>query len=177
MFALFRWLMDRAIQVVRVRAHGSNTFVNRKGRPSRFGSSTNRLSDLVRGATVLDVVESSGLIRAIETLNAGVPGTPWVEWFQLRAAGGLGVIRIPCGSECALKEDLLGSSLDVVGADGSAFKAYCWSTAGYAEDVAVGFVFTPTPSSTTASLRISLQPFAAAQGPSRTVTLEVALVG
>lgn len=176
MFARVRRLIDRATRMVPLHRKASYAlFTNRFQAAKAEGPSPGRLSELVRAATVLEVVESSQLIREVDPLSMRPAGRPWVEGFQIRAAGGLGVIWIPCGSDCELKEDLLGSSLDVTGSGGSAFKAFCWSTSGYSEGVVVGFVFIPAPSPTIASISISLQPFSVGQAPSRTVTLEATL--
>lgn len=176
MFAGVRRLIDRATRMVPFHRRASYAFLTPKHQAAkRERPSPGRLSELVRAGAVLEVVEASQLIREVDPFPTRPAGGPWVEGFQIRAAGGLGTIWIPCGSDCELKDDLLGSSLDVTGSDGSAFKAFCWSTSGYNEGVVVGFVFIPTPSPTIASISISLQPFSVVQGPSRTVTLEATL--
>lgn len=109
---------------------------------------------------MIQTVETSPLTRTLvpHMVRDAVRGARLVS-LQLRAAGGSGVVWIPCGPEGELREDIDGMSLDMTGSDATRFEAFCSGISGDNAGVAVRFVFVPAPAPTTTRLRVSFSPF------------------
>lgn len=125
--------------------------------PSWLPSAAN--ADLVRAATIIEVVEASPLLRKIDAV-ANEEGRPQIEHIQIRAAGVIGFVKVPSTPETNVKRDLLGSPVTVVGSDGTRFQGCCWNVSGYDAGVALGFVFTPSPADDVLSITVTVEPFA-----------------
>jgi hypothetical protein len=127
-------------------------------------------------AAALQEVERSRLVRVVET---NLPSRPTdraqVEGLEIRAAGGLGEVWIPCDAECRLRDDIDGLPIVAVGSDGTSFIAYCVGASAENAGVAIRFIFKPAPPDAVTSVHLTLEPFpdAQARGP---VVVEAALM-
>ena len=174
MLVRIRHLLGRASRLLPFRARGVVEFGTARYQTSK-GLSSERHRQLLQAAAMLRDVESSPLIRQVDPTLPAPADQDRVGGLEIRAAGGLGTVWIPCSPPCELRDDIDGLQLEVAGSDGSPFEAYCAGRSADNDGVAIRFVFAPAPSPTTAWIRVSLDPFPVRRPPSRIVVVEATL--